>query len=105
MKLSLLVIRCEDLELSKFFYEKLGFIFTEEKHGDGPRHYAAECDGYVFELYPARGEPTIDRSMLGFHIPNFERIKGQFDIKGIYPNAVNTKYIIIDPDLRKIEIS
>jgi len=86
MKLSLLVIRCQDLEISHLFYANLGFKFKEEKHGDGPRHYAAEADGFVFELYPTN-EWVCDNLRLGFSSDKVE--------KGIYT----------DPDGRKIEIN
>ena len=86
MKLSLLVIRCQNLELSRLFYEGLDLKFIREKHGDGPKHYAAEADGFVFELYPTK-EWVCDNLRLGF---SSDTVK-----KGIY----------IDPDGRSVEIT
>ena len=68
MKLSLLVIRCKDLELSKSFYQRLGLSFVKEKHGNGPTHYSCEHDGFVFELYPNNNEQPKDNNRLGFKV-------------------------------------
>ena len=47
MKISLLVIRCQDLEASKVFYQQLGLVFEKEQHGSGPIHYSCEYDVVV----------------------------------------------------------
>jgi len=87
MKLSLLVIRCRNLELSRLFYEGLGLKFVQEKHGKGPMHYASEIDGIVFEIYPNDGQPPTDNIRLGF---SSDEVKND---------------IYIDPDGRSVEIT
>ena len=49
-----LVLHSPRLEESRDFYETLlGIKFREEKHGDGPKHYAAPLEaGLLLELYP-----------------------------------------------------
>jgi len=62
----ILILRCADIEKTRAFYEHRGYVFTKEKHGDGPDHYAWSRDDIVVELYPAEdkdgrraGETTI----------------------------------------------
>ena len=40
MNLKYLVIKCNDLEKSKAFYEAIGFHPVKEKHGSGVEHYS-----------------------------------------------------------------
>jgi lactoylglutathione lyase len=74
VKISLLVIRCLDIEVSKNFYELLGFSFAKERHGNGLLHYTCEHEGSVFELYPNKGEPPKDNNRLGFKVSSLESI-------------------------------
>ncbi|MEZ4686634.1 MAG: glyoxalase/bleomycin resistance/extradiol dioxygenase family protein [Bacteroidia bacterium] len=39
-------------ELLKAQYEQLGLVFGRHQHGNGPIHFAAEHNGFVFEIYP-----------------------------------------------------
>ena len=41
VELSLVVLRCADLERTRRFYEALGLTLMPEQHGSGPRHYSA----------------------------------------------------------------
>ncbi len=47
------VLYCADIDVTRAFYECLGFSFVEERHNDGkgPRHYACSLGGFVIELY------------------------------------------------------
>ena len=105
MKISLLVIRCLDIEVSKNFYELLGLSFTKEKHGSGPSHYSCEHAGCVFELYPNKGEPPKDNSRLGFKVSGLESIIKNITPIESYNFRGNTIYVVVDPDGRKIELS
>jgi lactoylglutathione lyase len=73
MNLSYFVVYVRDVELSKRFYETLGFLFAKEKHGKGPVHYSHFCQdiGVTFELYP-QTEFTISPMRLGFDIVGLE---------------------------------
>lgn len=86
--LNLLVIRCADIEASRSFYESLDISFSEEQHGKEPRHYAADMDGIVFELYPLQEGGVQDHTRLGF-----------------LSNSATERSTLIDPDGRKIEIT
>jgi catechol 2,3-dioxygenase-like lactoylglutathione lyase family enzyme len=50
--LSLLVLRANDLEHTRSFYEALGLSFTPEQHEPGPPHYASKLGDTVLEIYP-----------------------------------------------------
>ncbi len=53
MNLKYLVIKCNDLEKSKAFYEAIGFHPLKEKHGRGVEHYSFTINDFVIELYPS----------------------------------------------------
>lgn len=63
--LSLVVLRCANLDQSRQFYETLGIVFTPEQHGSGPHHYSARLGPTILELYPAAKPPTPIRIGLG----------------------------------------
>jgi len=88
MTISLLVIRCSNIETSKRFYECLGFTFKKEQHGKGPEHYASEKNGFVFELYPviqqATETPQIDHTRLGFNVSRLTKVIAHLDIINQY---------------------
>ena len=99
--LSLLVIRCADLAVSKAFYEALGLEFRAEKHASGPEHFSCQLGSLVLELYPASQSPP-SRERLGFRVADVEaatsaalRAGGRLDRPGV----------VVDPDGRKIELT
>ncbi|WP_101757340.1 VOC family protein [Oceanicoccus sp. KOV_DT_Chl] len=105
MKISLLVIRCKDIEVSKGFYQLLGLSFVKEKHGNGPAHYSCEHDGIVFELYPNNGESPQDNNRLGFKVSDLATTIKNVTVTSSYEFEGNTIYVLTDPDGRKVEIS
>jgi len=105
MQVSLIVIRCQDIYISKIFYENLGLVFQKEKHGKGPEHFSSEYDHIVFELYPNKGIATNDNIRLGFKSKNLSETIKSLDITSSYEFDGNTVYIVTDPDGRKIELS
>jgi catechol 2,3-dioxygenase-like lactoylglutathione lyase family enzyme len=105
LKLSLLVIRCKDIEVSKSFYQLLGLSFVKEKHGNGPTHYSCEYDGFVFELYPNKGESPLDNSRLGFKVSDINNVIKNLAIIETYEFSDKTIHVTTDPDGRKVEIS
>lgn len=88
MKLNLLVIRTSNPKLLKDQYEKLGFKFEYHQHGNGPFHYAAEQNGFVFEIYPlTKSMEKADNSLrLGFDVD---------DLKSKMINLENSNWKII----------
>ena len=65
----LVVIRSTDIEMAARFYRCLGIEFQEKQHGTGPRHFAADLGGMVFEIYPTKKPEDVDRTTrLGFTV-------------------------------------
>lgn len=104
LQLNLLVLRCQALEASKRFYERLGFHFVKEQHGDGPIHYASQEAGMVFELYPSPEDDVADRTRLGFSVPSLEEIVARLETVNRHIIADDVVYIVQDPDGRKVEL-
>jgi catechol 2,3-dioxygenase-like lactoylglutathione lyase family enzyme len=105
VKLSLLVLRCKDIEVSKSFYQSLGLSFVKEKHGNGPTHYSCEHGDFVFELYPNKGEFPLDNNRLGFKVSGINSVIKNVAIADTYEFLGKTIHVTTDPDGRKVEIS
>ena len=104
MKLNLFVLRCKDIEVTKKFYEKLGFEFIEEQHGKGPVHYSCDVGGVLLELYPLKGELSLDQSRLGFSIELKYIEAMQNEMLSSYEFDGIEVMVVQDPDGRKIEL-
>jgi len=104
MQLNLLVLRCNNLETTKVFYEKLGLEFIKEKHGKGVEHYSTYVGEMVLELYPLKDKFQIEQSRLGFRVePScLENLKN--DIISQYEFNGQNIVVVQDPDGRKIEL-
>jgi len=112
LAVNLLVLRCKDIERTRHFYEQLGLSFVEEKHGNGPRHYAWETAGFVLELYPAAEGQLPDNVRIGFSTPSLAELAGSLRhnsdanvLKPPYATADRIVMLLQDPDGRKVEIS
>lgn len=57
------ILRAENKETTKAFYERLGMTFDEHRHGDGPLHYVATFHSAMLEIYQGResGESAGER--------------------------------------------
>ena len=75
--ITLLVIKTNQLQKQKAFYEKLDLIFHKEKHGNGLEHYSSiiENQNIVFEIYPLSKNQTLPNSTtrLGFRVNDLEK--------------------------------
>jgi catechol 2,3-dioxygenase-like lactoylglutathione lyase family enzyme len=109
ISLSLLVLRCADVAVSKRFYEALGLKFVAEQHSSGPRHWSSTIEDTVLELYQSgqRG-PTVGR--LGFRVHDVAvavagalSAGGSTSAKGATAQAGGA--VVIDPDGNTIELS
>ena len=108
MRLTLLVLRCANVETTRRFYESLGLVFEREKHGSGPEHYSVVLDGTVLELYP--GEAT-DSVRIGLQVPNVSdaATRAPLNNGSVHKPPRNTPHgvraVLIDPDERRVELS
>ena len=112
LAVNLLVLRCKDAQRTRRFYEQLGLVFVEEKHGSGPQHYAWQCDGFVLELYPATETQPSDNVRIGFSTPLLADLSGNLlhnsdvnVLKPPYATADRLVMLLQDPDGRKVEVS
>ena len=105
VNLSLLVIRCKNIQKSKAFYESLGLSFAKEQHGNGPEHFASEINGIIFELYPNAEKAAVDNSRLGFRVNELDSILTRVQVQSSYSYEGKAIYVVVDPDGRKVEIS
>jgi lactoylglutathione lyase len=112
LDLNCLVLRCLDVELTRRFYEKLGIVFTEERHGNGPRHYAWEKDGFVLELYPTTHGQPPDNVGLGFSTGLLADVSSAVRhdrevtvVKSPFTTADRLILLLQDPDGRRVEVS
>ena len=104
-ELTLIVLRCEDLEISKQFFAGLGLLLFPEKHGGGPLHYAAKLGNTVLELYPAKGKSTTDLR-LGLTVENLAVVLPQISLLGgTVKFASQDRAVVTDPDGHTIELS
>lgn len=70
---NLLVIRSPDTDRAVKFYEAIGLSFVKHAHGKGPQHYASDCDGFVFEIYPlGKEQPSTLGVRLGFSVESVD---------------------------------
>ena len=108
---NLVVIRSDDLDRSRHFYEALGIQFSTERHGNGPEHLAAELGGVVFEIYPRGKGPATRGLLLGFRVAS---VAAGLAATGNLGAVVATlpKYgpwglraAVIDPDGHRVELT
>jgi len=112
MNINLVVIKTNQPESLVSFYEQIGFTFNNHRHGNGPLHFAAELQNFVFEIYPLpNGINTPDNTTrLGFTISNLDTVLEKLKMHGARVNKepMITEWgyqaVVEDPDGRKIEL-
>jgi len=105
--LTLVVVRCQDLEQSRRFYQAIGIILTPEQHGTGPLHYSAQMGTTVLELYPASAAPSNVRLGVGVTdvaaaVEAVRTVGGRVDRE---PTAQMRTAVVRDPDNNPVELS
>ena len=106
--LTLLVLRCANIERSKGFYELFGMAFVKEQHGNGPQHYSCADDTGVFEIYPLEGG-AADQTGLGFVSGDLDGLhmlmrRNQFAPREIRDTELGRMFVVRDPDGRRVEV-
>lgn len=110
--LKLIVLKTDDVDRVCRFYQALGLIFTEERHGKGPLHHAAALDGgATLEVYPLAADRVVDNSTrLGFAVPDLDAVVpaaerlGARVIKPAHQTPWGTMALVEDPDGRTVEL-
>lgn len=111
-QINLLVIRTNQPKTLAEFYELLGIEFQYHRHGNGPFHYSAILNDFVFEIYPLlKNQQEVDKSLrLGFAVPQLDKLilklkKNKIEIiKEPTQMEWGNIAIIKDLDGRKIEL-
>ena len=104
--LKLLVLKTPQLLVLKEFYEELGLVFVEEKHGRGPTHYAAELGPVILEFYPLPVNERLNvHERLGFQVEDFSACLKRLKLAGVsILKECQNGATILDPDGRKIDL-
>jgi predicted enzyme related to lactoylglutathione lyase len=109
--LSLVVLQSGNIEAARDFFSLLGLAFTEEKHGQGPRHYAAQLGSLVLEIYPCQGSRPASPIRLGFRVPCVDKTVEMLHGRGvrIVSEAKDSPWgrraVVEDPDGNRVELS
>ena len=101
-EINLLVIKVNELVSSVKYYEKLGFKFIQECHGNGPVHYSAQCVGFVIELYIGKPAGGV---VGGLRVDNLVSFKKKCETNMIIFKPIGNDILIEDPDHNKLIIS
>lgn len=110
-RLNLIVIRSLDTVRLVAFYQMLGISFVEEQHGSGPVHCAADLDGLVLEVYPAKTADEVNKTIrLGFEIEdvaatvNALRASGVEIANDVKQSQWGLRAVVRDCDGRTVEL-
>ena len=110
-EINLIVLRSDQLQLTRGFYEALGLSFVEEKHGQGPAHISATTpSGTVLELYPlpsGDAPETGTRGVrLGLVVADVHAvIEAALLAGGTVMSSGDQAAVLKDPDGRKVELT
>lgn len=101
MRLSLVVLRSPDVDATRRFYEALGLVFAEERHGDGPRHVAARLGDAVLEIDP--GSADQRGVTFGIGVPELAASGAAAVAAGAVPVRSEQDLVVLrDPDGRTL---
>ncbi len=110
-RMNLIVIRSLEASRTVAFYKMLGLNFHEEQHGSGPVHWAADLDGLVLEIYPAKSVEEVNvTTRLGFDVDDAASVLSTLrlsDVKIISDLKQTTwglRAVVRDSDGRSVEL-
>jgi predicted enzyme related to lactoylglutathione lyase len=112
VSLRLLVLRTGQPDQLRDFYQTLGIVFEQEKHGAGPVHFAGLVAGTVLEIYPLSDDASpVDRTTrLGFVVGSLDQVVERLRVGGtsIISAPRKTEWgdraVVSDPDGRTVEL-
>jgi catechol 2,3-dioxygenase-like lactoylglutathione lyase family enzyme len=110
------VLWTRHIEASIRFYRALGLPLEEERHGDGPVHYACNVGGAHVALWPAEGGDapryrTAGATLVGFSVGSVDEVYAALVAVGAgverSPERApwGKRAVLRDPDGRPIEIN
>jgi lactoylglutathione lyase len=112
VSLKLLVLKTRQVDKLRFFYQTLGIELGEERHGNGPVHYAGEIGEAVLEIYPLPddGGTADSTTRLGFNVENLAQVVQALWAAGAVvaseprQSAWGLRAVFRDPDGRTVEL-
>lgn len=105
--LSLVVLRADDLEACRRFYELLGLVFVREQHGRGPEHLSTAIGATVLELYPlGTSAPTVGLR-LGLAVADLSEVAAQLGSAVVEDRPRNGQRVVVahDPAGHVVELT
>ena len=103
------------LKKAAAFYRAIGVRLDEERHGDGPLHYACDLGATHFALVERRRDGRrVARSrstMIGFRVPSLRKAVGSARRSGakvlLAAQEVpwGRRAVVLDPDGRLVELN
>lgn len=109
------IFTAKDAVRTAAFYRALGLPLEEERHDDGPLHFACDVNGAHIAVYGAgKGNRRPGRThgaMLGFRVESLAKTLGALRRAGakvlVEPQKVpwGRRAIVKDPDGRKVELN
>ena len=90
------------------FYTVLGLDFTEEQHGQGPLHWAAQSGPTVFEIYPAAPGQSTTHTRLGWTVACVDTILQQLGESARVLRQTTHPHrhvVLLDPEGHKVELT
>lgn len=112
VSLTLLVLKTRQLEQLREFYQALGVELSQDRHGNGPAHYAGRVGETVLEVYPlAEDAGAVDATTrLGFAVGDLGQVVEALRASGAgvtSPPKLTTwgmRAVVQDPDGRAVEL-
>lgn len=115
-KIDALVLSSHKVKNTANFYKNLGLDLVEEKHGDGPLHYACDFGGCHFAIFESKegNAPAQEfggATKIGFNVDDvdlfFKKSIEHGATEKLKPdNALwGRNAVVIDPDGRTIEFN
>ncbi|MEM1426100.1 MAG: VOC family protein [Cyanobacteria bacterium P01_H01_bin.130] len=107
--LNLVVLRTQNMEHSRRFYESIGLQFEHHRHGNGLPHLSSIGSGAVVEIYPANGKDTTDLR-LGFQVENMDQVLQTLEALGgsiispAKPSPWGRRAVVKDGDGHTVEL-
>lgn len=108
---NLIVIRTSDMERSLQFYERLGLVFTQHRHGSGPEHFACESGQVIFEIYPKTSDIQDTSTVrIGFKVADLNDLIANLQKDGVtiisHPkhSPWGRRTVVDDPDGHRVEL-
>jgi len=109
LSIDFIVLRSKNLAAMTAFYSTLGLEFQEQKHGNGPTHFAANLDGSILEIYPLgeHGSPTSGL-YLGLSVSGLDSILetlGDGCVRSRNSDTTGKQAVIVDPEGHVLQLT